>query len=392
MLRTGMQAGSRPAQVTNRVMTRSGSSLSEALKQYKDAVRSAASDPEPVPSLRSKVIDTRLHEQLWTASSQALAAAPSHTPSDLEARSAAEAYATCHALSSVLNQFEAYDLRTVVRKPVPRAGDPAEPTSDDLFRQQIRPQRKAFLLSEFEKTWAANDEIRQAAILSVLSPDVANELGLAMSSAHGDLISQWDPAAVSQRLCESEFLALIDYVNSSTGTFNAVNGAAIAHAYYGDKCLTELMRVFTTALNNAVNKLCAHPYFGKSDIMAYKGINLNNPSGRFRLGMLEAAKGTGKIIAFPGLLSATSSLHRSYAVTKHMDGYRIECHIRMRRAFDADPFHDVYTMGEMEVVAPAGERFVVLAEGDTEREYFDGEHSCLIQCFHLAPAPASKTG
>jgi hypothetical protein len=120
--------------------------------------------------------------------------------------------------------------------------------------------------------------------------------------------------------------------------------------------------------------------------VTYKGINLKNPSGRFRLEALEAAIGTGKLVAFPSVLSTTADPEQSYAVQKYFQGYTMECRVRMEKAFDADPFHDEMTMGEKEVIGPAGQRFVVVEKQTVESFQLATGRNEAIDRYILEPA------
>jgi hypothetical protein len=207
-------------------------------------------------------------------------------------------------------------------------------------------------------------------LLSVLLPGVTMKLGLTATAAHAAHAKAWDITPPSQLLTEAELLALVDYVNSTTGTFNAVNGAALAEAYYSEPVLQQMMGTYSAALDQAIRKLCRHSYFGLHDVKTYKGIFLYNESGLFRRAMLNAAVGTNKVIAFPNVLSATANPSKSYAVTKSRLGYSLELEITMRTAFDADPFHDAETMGEGEVIGPRGQKFIVTQKVE-EMEYVE---------------------
>lgn len=281
----------------------------------------------------------------------------------IQAKTAAEAYTMCHALDAVVKLSDAYNFKLTPRpKAEATPGETTAQANEHAFLEQITSSHLKTLIADFQTSWSKNNEVRQAAILSALAPKVAAQFDLAVTPAHRSHMQQWASLAPELQLSQSELLALVDYVNSATGSFNAVNGAAMAGAYYGDKILPGLMQVFSTALNGAIAKLCEHPYFGKTHILTFKGINLQNISGRFRRDMLEGAVGTGKIIAFPNVLSTTSDPSKSYAAQKFSQGYTIECQIRMAKAFDADPFHDEMTMGEFEVIGPAGQRFNVVGK------------------------------
>lgn len=361
MLRLSHAAAGQRLKRQPTVNSRKVSTHAIPVDKMRQAIRSASDSSDPIPTLR-QLRQSPLYEEIW----QAGTAAPGGTERDAEAarlhaRLAAEAFTTCHALDAVIKLSEVYRL-TLSPRPRPTAGSGssgAVQDNDRAFLEQISPERAQQLISGFQRSWVNNDEVRQAAILSVLGPEPLARFDLRQTSAHRDHAKSWGVPLPGRQLGTAELLALLDYVHSGTGTFNAVNGAAITGAYYGDKILSGLMQVYSTALNGAIAKLCAHPYFGKTDIVTYKGINLRNPSGRFRLEVLESAVGSGRIIAFPNVLSTTADPEQSYAVQKYVDGYTIECRIRMGKAFDADPFHDEMTMGEKEVIGPAGQCFVV---------------------------------
>lgn len=369
--------------------SRQASTQAIPVDKLKQDIHAASASHDPVPRLR-QLRQSPLYEEVWQAG-KAPAGAGTHDPeaARAHARLAAEAFTTCHALDAVIRLSASYRFTLAPRVRQPAAGDDAAAQANDrAFFEQIMPAHAKQLIGGFRKSWAKNSELRQAALLSAMAPEPAARLGLQATAVHGDYARAWGTVAPGQRLGTAELLALVDYVHSSTGTFNAVNGTAMAAAYYGDKTLSGLMQVYSTALNGAIAKLCEHPYFGKTDIVSYKGINLRNPSGRFRLEALEGAVGSGKLIAFPNVLSATADPEQSYAVKKYFDGYTIECRIRMRKAFDADPFHDEMTMGERELIGPAGQRFVVTEKQTVEVFQSATGRNEEVDRFLLEPATA----
>jgi hypothetical protein len=114
------------------------------------------------------------------------------------------------------------------------------------------------------------------------------------------------------------------------------------------------------ALSSGIHKLCEHPWFGRPDSVVYKGIRLSTLDEPFRIAMLNEAYQRKGLVSFPSVLSASCDPNNSYARTKLSEGYSIECMITMRRGFYADPFHDTQTMGEHEILGPAGQRFRVV--------------------------------
>lgn len=355
------------------------------IQDLKRQIQAAATSPDPLPRLR-QLRHSPLYESVWQAGSAAVGTVQRDpVTAQAHARLAAEAFTTCHALDAITRLSDAYHFRLTARTQGSANGS-AAPAADQAFFEQITPTHMTKLIDEFQRTWARNDERRQAALLSALGAECAAQLELPLSATHHDCARLWGVLPAERRLTKAELLALVDYVNSGTGTFNAVNGAAMAGAYYGDKILSGLMSAYATALNGAVAKLCEHPYFGRTDIVTYKGINLRNPSGRFRLDALEQAVGTGKIIAFPNVLSATADPEQSYAAKKYFNGYTIECQIRMPKAFDADPFHDNMTVGEQEVIGPAGQRFVVTAKQTVEIFQWESGRNEDVDRYLLEPA------
>lgn len=376
-----MSALPHQAAVPRRSISKSNSSL----EQLQLTLKKAGETANPMPVLRQVRVSPLFREVLEMVE-QAREAAHDHDAVHLspDARMAAAGHAICHAVDAVADMAEHYELSLTVHR---RHGKSADAEANERsFMDQIKPKHVDELRHEFSRSWGANNSVRQAAILSALAPEVAQHFGLTGHAEHRELARAWGPIAPDRQLRGSELMALLDYVHSQTGTFNAVNGSALVQAYYGDKLLAGMTEVFSAALNGAIVKLSLHPYFGKTNITTYKGVNLTSPSGPFRQAMLEAAVGTRKLIVFPQVLSATSDPRRSYAVTKHHEGYFLECEIVMAHGFDADPFHDVNTMGEKEVLGPAGQKFRVMSKQSVEIPNPETAGSSVIERFLLEPA------
>ena len=311
---------------------------------------------------------------------------------DPEARTAAAAHTICHAFDAIIELSKSYELSIVTRKPLIKGEDKvAAEINDSAFQKQIMPAHEAHLMSQFRSSWKKNNEQRQAAIFSVIHPEVAAEIGLTPHKTQAEISRMWGPISPDKLLLKSELLALIDYVNSTTGTFNAVNGAAIADAYYGQNLMNNLTQVISTALVGSINKLTEHPYFGKTDIKVFKGINLSNDAASlFRYEALKAAVGSGKIIAFPQVLSASSDPLQSYACSKHDQGYNVECEMTMESACYVDPFHDNRTMGEHEVLGKPGQKFIVTGRYSVTTAVAEQGGLSEIDRFVLEPAKKKR--
>ncbi len=322
---------------------------------------------------------------------QAQAASRSTGPrsADLGARNAAAVQTICYALDAFVDFSRHYDVQATPEDcSVPSTAADIE----HAFLKQIRSTHRDKLLSKFRESLRANSEQRRAAVLSAIDGTLLDRLGAAgIIPTAGDLDEtkawrrQSDPALA---LNEAELLALVDYLNSATGTFNVVNGAAIASAYYGEHALHSRIGVFSAALAGAISKLCDHPFFARRDIICYKGLRLNSLDAPFRLAVLEEACAKGGLVAFPNVLSASCDPEHSYARKKFEDGYTLECMITMRRGFYADPFHDVDTMGEQEILGPARQRFRVTGKSSFKVFDWGGEkpQELDVARYELTPA------
>jgi hypothetical protein len=269
----------------------------------------------------------------------------------------------CYALDAYAGFVERYDASPITISERCKT-NPAE--LEQTFLSQIHSNHRRNLVEQFHATFQANDNERQGALLSALNPELRAKLsanGVIRSSVRaepGRAIGGFDPK--KQGINEAELLALLDYLSSGTGTFNVVNGAAMAKAYYGEPVLQSCVNVFSTALASGINKLCEHPWFGRRDIVVYKGIRLTTLDEPFRMAMLKEAHERNGLVSFPSVLSASCDPNNSYARTKLSEGYSIECVITMRRGFYADPFHDTQTMGEHEILGPAQQRFRIVGK------------------------------
>lgn len=293
---------------------------------------------------------------------QAVAASNTVGGSQLaSARNAAAVHTICYALDAYTGFIEKYDASPIklTQRPKPSAEE-----FEQAFLSQIKSNHKRNLLEQFQATFQVNDDERQRALVSALNPVVLAKLsasGVVRSSGNSkpdQTSGEFDPQSMG--INEAELLALLDYLSSSTGTFNVVNGAAMAKAYYGEPALQSCVDVFSTVLASGINKLCEHPWFGRKDIVVYKGIRLTTLDELFRLAMLKEAHKHHGLVSFPSVLSASCDPNNSYARTKFSDGYNLECVMTVRRGFYADPFHDKQTMGEHEILGPAQQRFRVV--------------------------------
>ncbi len=389
---------------------RFASQLNSRLRELHEKINEAGSTPNPIPKLREVRISPlygEIQEMLEEVNPEIMKQPFPHLTPEL--RTVAHAFTLCHALDGVTSiMCDHFNLKPSTQtNGVEADKQDARKANDLAFQEQIKPEFEEELKSTFRLGWnkfnpaysnkgypSAPKELekltRMAGVLSVVAPDVLADFDVSYPKEALELARKWGDIPPEMQLNKSELLALIDYVNSTTSTFNASTGVALARDYYGQKVLPVVMQVFTTALSGAIEKLCAHPYFGRADIKAYKGLKLNDPAGHFRLGMLEAAVGNGKLIPYPQILSATSNIHLSYAATKYHEGYHYECEFTLKKACDVDIFHDTHTKGEMEVIAPAGQKFIVTEKKPRDVPDMDTGGVQMVTQFVLVPAEKSN--
>jgi len=308
----------------------------------------------------------------------------------ISARNAAAVHTICYALDAYAGFVERYDASPITITERSKT-NPAE--LEQAFLSQIHSNHRRNLIEQFHASFQANDDERQAALVSVLNPELRAKLsasgvihssGSAGITESGRAVSGFDAKKLG--ITEAELLALLDYLSSATGTFNVVNGAAMAKAYYGEPALQSCVNVFSTALSSGIDKLCEHPWFGRRDIVVYKGIRLTTLDEPFRMAMLREAHERNGIVSFPSVLSASCDPNNSYARTKLSEGYTIECVITMRRGFYADPFHDTQTMGEHEILGPAQQRFRVVGKDAIAIGNPESGSNVEIERYQLNPA------
>jgi hypothetical protein len=306
------------------------------------------------------------------------------------ARNAAAVHTICYALDAYAGFIERYDASPIT---ITARSKSTSAELEQAFLSQIHTDHRRNLIEQFHATFQANDDERRGALVSVLNPELRAKLsasGVIHSSGSSSITEPGRAAggfdANKYGINEAELLALLDYLSSATGTFNVVNGAAMAKAYYGEPVLQSCVNVFSTALASGIDKLCEHPWFGRRDIVVYKGIRLTTLDEPFRMAMLKEAHERNGLVSFPSVLSASCDPNNSYARTKLSEGYSIECVITMRRGFYADPFHDTRTMGEHEILGPAQQRFRIVGKDAIVIGNPESGSDVEIERYKLSPA------
>ncbi len=283
------------------------------------------------------VLDTFIREQHSRALQQGTGI------DNLASRAAAQATRLRHALHACCDFLHHYDVRS--------------PAAD--LQASITPTHRRTLATSFATSFAAQPALRQSALVSALAPRALQRLS---RLAERHLVNPGDNTgddADDIRLSEDEALALIDYVHADTGSFNALNAAALCDGYYQIEVFRQITEGVSSALERALHKLCRHAAFRLEDICVYKGIRLDGPDGMLMRAHLEHALHHQSCIAFPNFLSSTTDPLMSYATTKTGQGYTGELQMHVPLMASVDAFHAVPTIGQQEAMAPRGLRFTV---------------------------------
>ena len=301
--------------------------------------------------------DTNLHSNLialqteennnlfnWAKSQLNLASQQSLSISCIPSRQAAKAGTLISALLESCCYLKKYNPGTI----------------GDTLLNCIEPQHRLMLINSFRASFESADSQSKLNLISAIDDGVLKKIGIYSDPLLQQQATNKKSSAVTKKyLDESELLALIDYVNSSTGIFNIVSTAGRAKSYYGIDFFQRVIQIYVETLNSALDKLYSNIDFNKHDIAIFKGIHLGRLEGRFNRAHLENAYHQGSLIAFPHPISGTIEANESYANTKYDQGYQHELTLTIPIGANVDPFHDTQTRGQKEIISPAGLCFTV---------------------------------
>ncbi len=171
----------------------------------------------------------------------------------------------------------------------------------------INPFHKNYLIKSFQNTLneISNDE--RTMLAEVIHPKVFDWLGLSINPEQFQASLKSAQKNVLQ-LSVDHVLALVDYCNSQSGSFNSANDGMRVWQISGSDNLAKISNCLTRPLNEALDILSLHENF-RYEGPAYKGIALTNGAGPYRLARMQP----GMIYISPHWLSATSRPESNYA-------------------------------------------------------------------------------
>ncbi len=208
----------------------------------------------------------------------------------------------------------------------------------------ISSKHKTYLIETFNDTFTALQHSDQLAMAGVVQPEVLVRLGLPVSKEAMNFSTAKNNEGNPQ-LSMDQLLAMIDYCNSSSDMFNAVNESLRIWQVCGVDKLSSITSCLSTPLNQALNILIKHDAFFYRGPL-YKGIAMYNAAGSFRLSKMQP----GMKYTSPHWSSATLLESRNYSLTKQ--DRQLQLTICDAEGVRAHMFNDVSSIREGEVIMP----------------------------------------
>lgn len=209
----------------------------------------------------------------------------------------------------------------------------------------ITTTHQRYLLNSFHESFPKLSPSDQMALASAIHPDVISKLNLPCSG-EAKRLSIATQLAGTPQLNELHVIALLDYCNSSTGHFNAINDSKRTWQLCGIDTLASITSCLSKPLDEGLQILSRYPAFVYKG-PAWKGIALLEPAGPYRLSRIQP----GMSYASPHWSSATHIENKNYA--EKGDGYRT-CKLSIAHAegVHVHMFNDVTSINEGEVMLP----------------------------------------
>ena len=201
------------------------------------------------------------------------------------------------------------------------------------------------LLNSFHESFPNLSHSDQMVLTSAIHPDVISKLNIPCSR-EGKRLSIATQLAGTPQLDEQHVIALLDYCNSRTGHFNAINDSKRTWQLCGIDKLTSITSCISKPLDEGLQILSRYPAFVYKG-PAWKGIALLEPAGPYRLSRIQP----GMSYTSPHWSSVTHIERQNYS--EKGDGYRT-CKLSIAHAegVHVHMFNDVTSTNEGEVMLP----------------------------------------
>ena len=266
-----------------------------------------------------------------------------------EAKLRAQAWQLIEGLSSMDQFFTHYEVS------IPNA---------DL-EVAIHPSHRDSLIDDFRKSWLSMNPQDRKALIEVISEKTFHELGIMLNASEKQRVALKGLNSAPQ-LTTAHCLALLDYANSSSGSFNATNNSARLWHYYGVDTLAKITASLYAPFCEALRILEHYPAFCYAG-PAYKGLSIANPAGNFRMSCMQA----GMPLHCVHGISATSRREKNYASSSNIWSTRdMQLTFVYSRGIKIHLFNDETSRDQMEIIIPEGRQLKFLSPQDIDRTKF----------------------
>lgn len=247
--------------------------------------------------------------------------------------------------------------------------------------EAIDPSHKNYLIGSLHRSFPQLSPPDQRALAAVIRPDVLSKLNLPCSPEDKQLSSTTQLAGTPQ-LDENHVIALLDYCNSVTRNFNAVNDSKRALQLCNVSTLVSITSCLSKPLEEGLQILSMYqPFIYKGP--AWKGIALLEPAGQFRLSRIQP----GMSYTSPHWSSVTHIERENYA--EKGDGYRTcKLSIAHTEGVHVHMFNDVSSIRQGEVMLPPKPMYFIEKPKDAKNSSTVAIH---VYCT-MKPNPSETKG
>jgi hypothetical protein len=328
-------------------------------------------------STRSKneiaAIDDHYRHAIYEETMEAYQAVPDVTMPDNspEAKLRAQAWQLIEGLSSMGQFFAHYDVTA--------AGVSLEVA--------INPSHRDSLIHDFRESWFSMNPEDRRALIAVISEKTFHQLGITLNASEKQY-AELKELNIAPQLTIAHCLALLDYANSSSGSFNATNNSARLWRYYGIDTLAKITAPLYEPFCEALRVLEHYPDFCFEG-PAYKGLSIANPAGNFRMSCMQA----GMPLHCAHGISATSRREKNYASSSNIWSTRdMQLTFVHSRGIKIHLFNDETSRDQMEIIIPEGRQLKFLSPQEIDRTKFkdNGGPWSTYYCTEIPPSLPDK--
>ena len=271
---------------------------------------------------------------------------PDHAP---EAKLRAQAWQLIEGLSSMDQFFDHFDICA----------------PDMSLEVAINPQHRQALIEDFRESWTSMTPEERKMLIEVIDDHVLDQFGITLNPEE-KYLAQASASHIAPRLNTAHCLALLDYANSHSGSFNATNNSARIWHYYGNDTLAKITATLYDPFCEALRILEHYPNFFYEG-PAYKGLSVANPAGGFRMSCMQA----GMELKCAHGISVTQDQKKNYASSSNLWSTRdMQLTFVHSRGIKIHLFNDATSRDQMEVIIPAGRQLKFLSPSEIDRAKF----------------------